>query len=85
MLNLEGTARVWQQNGGSRTPPRLARNWETHRDRYRWKEEVTKDEEDSPDGGECVHTLSGRPRKTLGLCDLLDIPCCHVDRERCGA
>ena len=90
MINSSGTADVWQKSGRSRiarTLPRLARNREMGNRPGSMPAEGKgeKDEEGSPDGSECVHAFSGRPRKTLGLCDLLDIPCRHVNRERCGA
>ena len=46
---------------------------------------VMKGEGGSPDGIEYIHALSGGSGKALRLCDLLDAPCYHVDREHCGA
>jgi hypothetical protein len=40
--------------------------------------------ESSPNRSSCDHALGGSPRKTLGLCDLLDVSRCHVDGEGWG-
>ena len=42
-------------------------------------EATTEEREASPDGSKSIHALGGRPRKTFGLCSLLDVPRRHID------